>query len=193
MSDKINISFIKYNTLFWLQSDQDPWKRLIAKETLSEQNDLTKNQRLFNWGGLIVTFSAKSEIQTVFCILPDEKKIFKKSTIQKVLKKLILHIINSQKLLTNYWKKVFYKKNGNVTLFSAKIDLSICPSTCEFFQIFFLIFGNPVCRKMFESYLRIVCIDYPELKKKLKKFICFRTKKVRILFFSLNNFFSLIC
>ena len=44
---------------------------------------------------------AKSEIQRVFCILPDMTEIFKKSIIQKVLRTLILHINNPQKLLTS--------------------------------------------------------------------------------------------
>ena len=44
---------------------------------------------------------SQSDFERVFCILSDETKIFKKSTIQKVLRTIILHINNSQKLLTN--------------------------------------------------------------------------------------------
>ena len=84
-----------------------------------------------------------------------------------------------------------------------------------------LIFENPVYQKMFESYLRIVSIDYPktlskfrdfrsffQLKKKfhrseknVKTFIyvfeqinkSMLAKKVRLPIFLLNKFFSLIC
>ena len=48
-----------------------------------------------------VTLPVKSEIQRVFCKLPDETKIWKKINIQKELRTLILNINNSQKLLTN--------------------------------------------------------------------------------------------
>ena len=61
-------------------------------------------------GGSIVTFSAKIEIQRVFSILPDETKIFKKSTIRKALRILILHINNSKKLCENVKKKFSNKK-----------------------------------------------------------------------------------
>ena len=47
----------------------------------------TPLRRVYN--PTIVTILAKSEIQSVFCILPDEIKIFKKSTVQKVLRTLI--------------------------------------------------------------------------------------------------------
>ena len=66
--------FIKYNTVFWLQSDQDPWERLGAGGTFSEKNILTKNQGLLKEES-IVTLPAKSEVQTVFRILPDDTKI----------------------------------------------------------------------------------------------------------------------
>ena len=56
MSDKINISVIKYNTVFEFLSDQDPWKRLGAKGTFSEQNNLTKN-RFVNLSECIWVFS----------------------------------------------------------------------------------------------------------------------------------------
>ena len=46
-------------------------------------------------------FPAKSEIQRVFWILPDETKICKKWTIRNMLRTLILHINNSKKLLAN--------------------------------------------------------------------------------------------
>ena len=54
---------------------------------------------ILNLGRCIVIFTAKSEIQNVFCMLPNETKINKKSTIQKVLRTLILHINTSQKLV----------------------------------------------------------------------------------------------
>ena len=44
--------------------------------------------------------SQKWDSESIFCILPDKTQLFKKSTIQKVLRTLILHINNSQKLLT---------------------------------------------------------------------------------------------
>ena len=53
----------------------------------------------------------ESEIQRVFCTL-------QKSTIQKVLKALILYINNFQKLLKNRKKKFFNKKIGRVIFFS---------------------------------------------------------------------------
>ena len=54
-----------------------------------------------------------------------------------MLRKLILHINNSQKLLTNKWEwKMFNKKSGNVT-FLGKIDSPICPNEYEYFQVFF--------------------------------------------------------
>ena len=59
-------------------------------------------------------------------------------------------------------EKLFNKNTGNVTFFLATIDFCICPNTREFFLFFFLIFENPVYRKMFDSYLWIVSIDYPE-------------------------------
>ena len=49
---------------------------------------------------------------------------------------LISHIDNSQKLLTNSWKKILHVKTGDLTFFLAKIYLSIGPNTYEFFQIF---------------------------------------------------------
>ena len=67
------------------------------------------------------------------------QKCKKKSTIQKVLRTLILHNNNSRKLLTNKWKKkLFNKKTGNVTLFQPKL-------ICQFFRIhmnFFRFFSN---------------------------------------------------
>ena len=47
ISGKIIISFIKYNTVFWFQSEQDPLKRSDAKGTFSEQNNLTTNQGMY--------------------------------------------------------------------------------------------------------------------------------------------------
>ena len=49
-------------------------------------------------------------------------------------------------------------ENFRYVLLLAKIDLSICPNTYEFFSIF----ENPAYGKMFESYLQIVWIDYSE-------------------------------
>ena len=37
ISDELNISFIKYNTVFWFRSEHDPWKRLGVKGTFSEK------------------------------------------------------------------------------------------------------------------------------------------------------------
>ena len=53
----------------------------------------------------------ESEIQRVF-------RTLQKSTIQKVLKALILYINNFQKLLKNRKKKFFNKKIGRVIFFS---------------------------------------------------------------------------
>ena len=59
-------------------------------------------------------------------------------------------------------KKKIQQKNRQRNFFLPKIDLLIFPNTYEFFLIFLLIFENPVCRKMFEAYLRFVSMDYPE-------------------------------
>ena len=40
--DKINIFFIKYNTVVSFESEQYPWKRLGAKGTFSKKNGLYK-------------------------------------------------------------------------------------------------------------------------------------------------------
>ena len=109
---------------------------------------------------------AKNEIQRVFCIHRDETKIFKKSTIRKVLRTLILHINNSKKLLKIFFK-MFNKKTGDVT-FLAKIDLLIFLECILIFSDFFLIFENPVYRQIFESYLRI---GYPDCVIFLRKHI----------------------
>ena len=84
-------------------------------------------------------FPAKSKMQRVFRILPNGIKIFKKSTIRKVVKTLILHINNSRKLLSG--KKCFNKKTGKLT-FLAKIEWSIFRIHMNFFRfsIFFFFF-----------------------------------------------------
>ena len=91
----------------------------------------------FFYGRCIVPFPAKSEIQRVFRILPNGIKIWKKSTIQKVLRTLIWHIINFRKVIDKLVKKKLFNKKPVTYIFSAKIDSSICPNTYEFFQIFF--------------------------------------------------------
>ena len=78
-----------------------------------------------------------------------------------MLRTLILHINNFQKLLTNYWKKKF-KKTGNVTFFLTQNWFVNLTGYIWIFSDYFSIFENPVYRKKFESYLRIVSIDYPE-------------------------------
>ena len=64
-------------------------------------------------------------------------------------------------MLTNQWKKLINEKTGNAT-FLAKIESKPSPNTYGFVQFFFLIFENLDYREIFESYLRIVSIDYPE-------------------------------
>ena len=63
-----------------------------------------------------------------------------------MLKTLLLHITYRYLKIIN---KLLNKKTGNVIYFQPK-------SICQFIRIhmiFFLIFDNPVYRKMFESYL----------------------------------------
>ena len=51
-----------------------------------------------------------------------------------MVRTMIIDLNNSKKLSTMKWgKKLFNKKTGNLIFFVAKIDLSICPDTYEFF------------------------------------------------------------
>ena len=66
----------------------------------------------------ILTFPAKSEIQTVFFILPDETKIWKKSTIQKMLRTLILHTLRKIRFgKINYTYSVEHNISSHQTIF----------------------------------------------------------------------------
>ena len=115
-------------------------------------------------------------------------------------------------------KKLFNKKTGNVT-FLVKIDFSICPNTCEFFQIFVEFFKTPFIEKCFSKnpetswvqcvvflrkYIQISWLDrFLKLKKnsktrkKSEKIHMysdkltnrFRLKKVRLPIYFQNNFF----
>ena len=65
-----------------------------------------------------------------------KQKFKKKSIVRKALRTLILHIDNFKKLKQIGKKKLFNKKNSDVTFSLSEIKLPICSNTYEFFQIF---------------------------------------------------------
>ena len=94
------------------------------------------------------------------------EKIFKKSTILKVLRTFILHMNNLKKLLTNYRRK--------------KIDLSICPNTYEFVQIFFWFLEIPNIEKSLSRICESGRSSDFWFKKKKKSKIGKKSEKIRV-------------
>ena len=79
-----------------------------------------------------------------------------------MLRTLILHINISQKLQTHVRKKnCSIKEPVTILFFQPKLICQYVWIHMNYFN-FFLIFENHIYRKMFESHLQIVLIDYSE-------------------------------